>query len=357
MLYGGILLKTTHKTVNTSSVDLSFIENNSVDLVVTSPPYPMIEMWNDSFCSQNRNIQLLLNSGKYDDAFNEMHNILQKVWVEIDRVLTDGGFVCINIGDATKNCDGIFRMFSNHSKIISFFSKMGYSILPDIIWRKQTNAPNKFMGSGMYPAGAYVTFEHEYILIFRKGRKREFKSTEKKLNRQRSAYFWEERNIWFSDLWDIKGVSQIMKKPVSRDRSGAFPFELAYRLINMYSVKGDTVLDPFAGTGTVAFASIASERNSINIEIDTSLYENIFTGRSQIKNKINVYIKSRIKNHIEFINKQKALGKEKFYINTQHNLLVKTRQEKEASFSLIESISKNYSSLECTYNKLPCYNE
>lgn len=341
-------MNTIHKIINQSSVDMSEIKDKSVALVITSPPYPMIEMWNDCFCSQNENTSKALANGDYNLAFNEMHETLNKVWLEVDRVLIDGGIACINIGDATKNCDGNFRLFPNHAKIISFFSNIGYSVLPDIIWRKQTNAPNKFMGSGMYPAGAYVTFEHEYILIFRKGRKREFKSTAEKLNRQRSAYFWEERNVWFSDLWDLKGTSQALKISSSRERSGAFPFELAYRLTNMYSVKGDTILDPFAGTGTVAYAALASERNSIGMEIDTKLCNSMFDNSEQIKNQLNSYTKLRIQKHLQFIEEQKAIGKE-FYINLNHKFPVKTRQETQACFSLIGNIFKDNLSLECSY--------
>lgn len=149
-------------------------------------------------------------SGDGMGAFNKMHDILDAVWHECDRVLAPNGFVCINIGDATRTVDGKFQLFSNHYRIIDYFMKHGYCVMPDILWRKQSNSPNKFMGSGMYPAGAYVTYEHEYILIFRKGGKRVFNEQEKLL-RQKSAYFWEERNIWFSDLWDIKGISQNIK--------------------------------------------------------------------------------------------------------------------------------------------------
>ena len=85
----------------------------------------------------------------------------------------------------------------------------------------------------MLPAGAYVTLEHEYVLIFRKGAKREFKTEAEKKKRRESALFWEERNIWYSDVWtDIKGTEQALPNAVSRQRSAAFPFNLAYRLIN-----------------------------------------------------------------------------------------------------------------------------
>ena len=119
---------------------------------------------------------------------------------------------------------------------MNYLLDIGFSALPDILWRKQANTPNKFMGSGMLPAGAYVTLEHEYILIMRKGPKREFKTEGERVNRRESALFWEERNIWYSDVWtDIKGEKQDFVIPVSRSimhrppvprlRSAAFPYE------------------------------------------------------------------------------------------------------------------------------------
>ena len=342
-------MNTTHRIINASSDSMVGVDDNSIALVVTSPPYPIIEMWNECFSKQNKNVAEALQNSDYDRAFDEMHNSLDRVWDEVDRVMIAGGLVCINIGDATKNCNGNFKLYPNHSRIISYFYKKGYSILPDIIWRKQTNAPNKFMGSGMYPAGAYVTYEHEYILIFRKGTKREFSQKKEKKNRQNSAFFWEERNIWFSDIWDLKGTSQTMSISNSRIRSGAFPFEVAYRLINMYSVKGDTVLDPFVGTGTTINAAIASQRNSIGIEIERSLCSSIINNSIELLSYAKSYIQERISKHAQFILDQKKLGKDKFYINLNHNFEVKTRQEIELQISQIESISNLNDYITVTY--------
>ena len=175
-----IEIETLHKVYNQSSVDMKVIKDDSVDLVVTSPPYPMVEMWDDCFKFQSIFVEQAFEKKMYYQAWIEMHNILEKVWKEIVRVVKPGGFVCINIGDATRTFDGNFQLFSNHSRIIQYFISNGFVCLPDILWRKRTNAPNKFMGSGMYPAGAYVTFEHENILIFRKGGKRLFSEEEKK---------------------------------------------------------------------------------------------------------------------------------------------------------------------------------
>ena len=241
---------TTQQIIIGNSNNLNTIPASSVQLIVTSPPYPMIEMWDDDFCQQDPSIKLALDAGDSSTAYNKMHNILNETWKECDRVLTDNGFICINIGDATRTINNKFQLYPNHAQIISFFQSKGYSVLPDIHWRKPSNSPNKFMGSGMYPAGAYVTYEHEYILIFRKGEKRTFTGKGKD-KRQKSAYFWEERNIWFSDLWDVKGTSQkISKSNSTRNRNASYPFEIPYRLINMYSAEDDTILDPFAGMGT-----------------------------------------------------------------------------------------------------------
>ena len=313
--------------IGRSAADMTNIADGSVGLVVTSPPYPMIEMWDNIFASQNENITGALNDCPLQ-AFELMHSELDKVWKEVNRVLIPGGIACINIGDATRTINGAFQLFDNHSRISNSFKILGLQNLPSILWRKQTNAPNKFMGSGMLPPGAYVTLEHEYILIFRKGNKRNFSSTEEKRNRQKSAFFWEERNLWFSDIWfDVKGVKQSTNVKSLRARTAAFPFELSYRLIQMFSVKFDLVLDPFVGTGTTLLAALASQRNSIGYEIDEKLNQLIYSNLKKSVETINSFIGKRIKNHDEFIAiREIEKGKMK-YFNSYHQCSVMTRQE------------------------------
>ena len=338
---------TTHKVLTTNSNNLSEIDDKSIDLVVTSPPYPMIEMWDAIWGS---NIDDILKTGNGYKAFINMHNMLNDVWKECDRVLKDGGFVCINIGDATRTINNKFQLYPNHAKIIEFFSSIGYSVLPDIHWHKQSNAPNKFMGSGMYPAGAYVTYEHEYILIFRKGNKRTFQRQEKYL-RQKSAYFWEERNIWFSDLWNIKGTMQRMSgaSKIVRNRNASFPLEIPYRLINMYSIEGDTVLDPFFGLGTTGIASIISNRNSIGVEIDSGIAELALEAMNVTPDYCNQYIESRLSRHIEFINSLPDDKKTKLYQNIPHGFDVKTRQETLIYIEKLKSIKRIGNKYVCEY--------
>ena len=340
-------MNTIHKVYNQSSVDMKVIKDDSVDLVVTSPPYPMVEMWDECFKSQNIFIEQAFEKKMYYQAWIEMHNILEKVWKEIVRVVKPGGFVCINIGDATRTFDGNFQLFSNHSRIIQYFISNGFVCLPDILWRKRTNAPNKFMGSGMYPAGAYVTFEHENILIFRKGEKRLFSEEEKKI-RQESAYFYNERNMWFSDVWDILGVSQKGIKG-SRERSGSYPLEVPYRLINMYSIKGDTVLDPFGGLGTTMLAAVIAGRNSLNFEIDKSLCE-YMKERVLSEKDINSRIQERLKTQEVHILSEKEKGKNKFYFNDNLKREVKTKQEQKIKFDFVESISCKDDEIVVKYN-------
>ncbi|MBU0988450.1 MAG: site-specific DNA-methyltransferase [Proteobacteria bacterium] len=323
-------MKTNHKVVFGNAVNMDEISSESVDLMATSPPYPMIAMWDEMFARQSASVKKALQKKDGSNAFELMHQVLDPVWKEVYRVLKSGGFACINIGDATRTINDNFVLYPNHMRILKCVLELGFSALPCILWRKQTNAPNKFMGSGMLPAGAYVTLEHEYILILRKGPKREFKKEEDKKIRHESAIFWEERNSWFSDVWfDVKGTPQALNDKESRARSAAYPFELVYRLINMYSAKGDVVLDPFLGTGTTTAAAMASGRNSIGYEIDPTLENVIDRVKDVIVDSSKQLIRKRLARHMEFIvDRLKTKGGFK-HDNQHYGFPVITAQEKE----------------------------
>lgn len=309
------------------------IPSESIDLVVTSPPYPMIAMWDEMFVQQSSSVKKALEIGDGQNAFELMHQLLDPIGEEVFRVLKSGGFACVNIGDATRTINGNFVLYPNHVRILKSALELGFSALPCILWRKQTNAPNKFMGSGMLPAGAYVTLEHEYVLVLRKGPKREFRKEKDKKIRRESAIFWEERNSWFSDVWfDVKGTPRALNDKDARLRSAAYPFEIVYRLINMYSAKGDTVLDPFLGTGTTTAAAIASGRNSIGYEIDPTL-ENVVGRKDVIIDSSKQLIRKRLANHMEFV-VQWLKTKGGFKYNNEHyGFPVMTAQEKELIFN------------------------
>ena len=334
-------MKTEHKIFYSDAREMKEIKAESVNLMITSPPYPMIEMWDEMFSLQNLDINHALKEFNGEKAFELMHKEMDKVWKEVYRVLKVGGIACINIGDATRSLNGKFRIYTNHARILNYCSSLGFHALPHILWIKETNKPDKFMGSGMLPVGAYVTLEHEHILILRKGDKREFNKPEEKLNRQRSAFFWEERNIWFSDKWkDINGVFQKLNYTKIRERSAAYPIELAYRLVNMFSVQDDTILDPFLGTGTTILGAIASGRNSIGYEIDANFKEIIEVRIKNFKEIANERIKDRLKRHSEFMKERAELKGEHKYLNKNYSFPVVTLQEIKISIPELKEIKQ-----------------
>ncbi len=333
-------LETTHRILVSDARDLRSIDDESVDLVVTSPPYPMIQMWDDLFSRLCPDSGQALDAQEGNKAFELMHQELDKVWRELFRVMRNGSFACINIGDATRSIGAGFRLYSNHSRIIQCIVETGFDCLPVILWRKQTNAPNKFMGSGMLPAGAYVTLEQEYILIFRKGGKKEFKTDREKSARMQSAFFWEERNTWFSDVWDFKGTKQRLFKDDVRERSAAFPFELAYRLINMYSLYGDTVLDPFAGTGTTMLSALACGRNSVGVDIEEAFAGLIMEQMDNFLPEANMLVADRIDRHDEFVRQRTREKGSPQHVNVPHGFPVMTGQETGLQLKKIAALKR-----------------
>ena len=277
----GLSFETAHVT-GVGDARAIALPDESVNLVVTSPPYPMVEQWDDLFARLDPAVGEALDGTRSGEAnaaiaaeraFDAMHEALVPAWDEIARVLAPGGVACVNVGDATRSAGGRFRLWDNATRVADGLAAAGLDRLPGILWRKPTNAPTKFMGSGTLPPNAYVTLEHEHVLVFRKGSRRSFDAGDPA--RYASAYFWEERNRWFSDTWDdLRGADQALGGDASaaaRDRSGAFPFEFPYRLICMYSTYGDRVLDPFWGTGTTTLAAMAAGRDSVGVERDPGL--------------------------------------------------------------------------------------
>jgi DNA modification methylase len=332
-------------------MDMSEIESNTIDLIITSPPYPMIEMWDNLFIRENNKIKQKLEEGNGLKAFKLMHEVLNNIWEECSRVLTKAGIICINIGDATRKVREDFQLYPNHAKIINFFQDNEFIMLPSILWRKPTNSPTKFMGSGMLPSNAYITLEHEYILLFRKGKKTK-KFPPKSEKRYQSAYFWEERNKWFSDLWSgIRGESQSLENFNNlRERSAAFPIEIPYRLINMFSIYSDTVLDPFWGCGTTSIAAMITARNSIGYEKDAEFAKVFQSNVKNIKIITDSIHKARITNHMKFIKnyEKKTLIK---YRSTNYHFPVLTKQEKKFLLYSIINVKKNDNIYKLEYEK------
>jgi len=345
-------METEHRVHIGDSRSLDELDADSVELVVTSPPYPMIEMWDELFCSLDPEIENHLDAGQGRDAFEAMHAQLDAVWNSLQRVLVEGGIACINIGDATRSLDGSFRRYQNHSRIVSAFDALGFEPLPSILWRKPTNSAAKFMGSGMVPPNAYVTLEHEHILVFRNGEgRRDFEPNADR--RYGAAYFWEERNRWFSDLWtEITGRSQRLTGDESRERSGAYPVVIPYRLINMYSVYGDTVLDPFWGTGTTTLAAMASGRHSVGKELDAEFkpaFDRRVEGVSELTDEL---VGRRLAAHESFVAERQDNGEPPEYEADSYTFPVMTGQEQPIRFYRINEVEQNKESYRVSHTPL-----
>jgi len=331
-------LETEHRVVVGDSRRLDALADDSVELVVTSPPYPLVEMWDGVFADLNPAVAGALERGDGPAAFEAMHAVLDEVWSELARVLVDGGIACVNVGDATRTLDGTFRVYQNHSRIVDAFEARGFDPLPEVLWRKPSNSAAKFMGSGMVPPNAYVTLEHEYVLAFRNGsQSREFEPGA--TCRYEAAYFWEERNRWFSDVWtDIRGELQALPGGDLRDRSAAFPFEVPYRLVNMYSVYGDTVLDPFWGTGTTSLAALVAGRNSVGYERDGE-FAGVFAERvAELPALSRDVVGTRLADHRAFVADRRVVGEAFEYEARHYDVPVTTKQEQSIRLYEVETV-------------------
>ncbi|KAB1189130.1 MULTISPECIES: site-specific DNA-methyltransferase [Haloferax] len=313
------------------------LADGSVDLVVTSPPYPMIEMWDDLFSSRDERVSRALSAGDGDAAFEAMHEQLDAVWDEVKRLLAPGGIACVNVGDATRSLDGSFRQYPNHARILTALCERGLVPLPDAIWRKPTNRLTKFMGSGTLPPNAYVTLEHEYVLIVRNGDSRSFPPGDER--RYESAFFWEERNSWFSDLWEFTGTDQRLDSG-TRERSAAFPVELPLRLIRMYSVYGDTVFDPFTGTGTTTLAAMLAGRDSVGYDLDAGLLSAFEDRLDDIEERSRRDVERRLDDHRAFVSdRDDRPGHEAEH----YDFPVVTKQERNIRLYAVSSVTKSQS--------------
>ncbi|RME61476.1 site-specific DNA-methyltransferase [Candidatus Parcubacteria bacterium] len=243
-----------HRLINGDARNLSFIDDESIHLVLTSPPYWNLKKYKD-------------NPGQlgHIDQYEEFLSELEKVWKEVYRVLVPGGRLVCVVGDVcvSRRSFGRHLVFPLHADICVMCRKIGFDNLNPIIWHKIANANyevangSKFLGKP-YEPNAIIKNDIEFILMQRKpGGYR--KPTERQ--RRLSAINKKDFNNWFQQIWNITGAS-------TRNHPAPFPLELAMRIVRMFSFVGDTVLDPFSGTGTTMIASIRSGRNSIGVEIE-----------------------------------------------------------------------------------------
>jgi site-specific DNA-methyltransferase (adenine-specific) len=237
--------------------DLSSIPDESVQLVVTSPPY-----WTLKEYAEDSDGQL----GAVED-YEAFLGELDKVWRECERVLAPGGRICCVVGDVClpRRMLGRHLVMPLHADIQVRARSAGLDVLTPILWHKIANGVTEAEGNGAgfygkpYQPGSIVKNDIEYILFMRKGG--EYRKVSP-LRKVLSMLTKQEMQSWWRSIWtDIKGASTRAGHPAP------YPAALAERLIRMFSFAGDTVLDPFAGTGSTAVAAIAAGRNSISIEI------------------------------------------------------------------------------------------
>ncbi len=249
------MIQTYQRLINGDARELFFLEDESIHLVVTSPPY-----WNLKRYNENPD-QL----GHIDDYEHFLAEI-EKVWREVFRILVPGGRLVCVVGDVcvSRRKFGRHLVFPLHADICVLCRKIGFDNLNPIIWHKIANASfevsngSKFLGKP-YEPNAIIKNDMEFILMQRKpGGYR--KPTQEQ--RKQSKIEKKDFDAWFRQIWNIPGAS-------TKKHPAPFPSELATRLIRMFSFQGDTVLDPFCGSGTTMIAALRYGRNGIGIDIET----------------------------------------------------------------------------------------
>lgn len=262
--------RTRHEMILGDARDLSFIPDESVHLVVTSPPYFNLKPY-----ASEANGRQLGRIQDYDSFLGE----LDRAWRQCARVLVPGGRICCVIGDVLipRRADGRHRVLPLPADIQVRSRRNGLDNLTPILWFKIGNRTNEAGGGSSgyygkpYQPGAIIKNDHEHILMLRKpGGYR----TTSIMQRALSMLQRDEMGAWMRPIWtDIRGASLRDGHPAP------FPPEIAERLIRMFSFAGDTVLDPFAGSGSTAVAAVRSGRNSISVEIEQA-YLSAATRRS-----------------------------------------------------------------------------
>jgi DNA modification methylase len=261
-----------HKVVIGDSRKMDAVDNESAHLVVTSPPY-----WQLKDYGPKEQIG-------YNDSYQDYINNLNLVWSECYRVLHKGCRLCVNIGDqfARSVYYGRYKIIPIRTEIIKFCETIGFDYMGAIIWQKVTTCNTTggatIMGSFPYPRNGIVKLDYEFILIFKKLGKPLKVSKQIK---EKSKLNKDEWNQYFYGHWNFSGEKQ-------NHHLAAFPEELPKRLIKMFSFIGDTVLDPFLGSGTTSLAALNLSRNSIGYEINRE-YRDVIKRRLQ--KSISVYDK------------------------------------------------------------------
>ena len=327
---------TNHKIYFGDSRALNKIEDKSVQLIITSPPYWQLKDYGSN------------NQIGFNNSYEEYINNLNLVWMECERILSEGCRLCINIGDqfARSVYYGRYKVVPIRTEIIRFCEALKMDYMGAIIWQKattmNTSGGGAVMGSFPYPRNGILKIDYEFILIFKKLGKAPKPTLEQKQN---SVMTKEEWNQYFSSHWNFSGVKQ-------SEHIAMFPEELPKRLIKMFSFAGETIFDPFLGSGTTTLAAKNLGRNSIGYEINKE-FESI------IKEKLNINQLSLDEDTIEFLedkeNNNYSFDKLPYIFEDAHKLDKKidikknkfgskidnSKEKREDLFSVKEVISPN----------------
>ena len=245
-------MKTVHKIIHGDSRQMNLVTDESMHLVITSPPYWQLKDYGTS------------DQIGYHETYESYINNLSLVWKECHRVLHSGCRLCINIGDqfARSVYYGRYKVIPIRTEIIKFCETIGFDYMGAIIWQKVTTTNTTggatIMGSFPYPRNGILKLDYEFILLFKKQGIPPKPTPEQK---ELSVISKEDWNTYFSGHWYFAGAKQ-------EGHIAMFPEELPARLIKMFSFTGDTVLDPFLGSGTTSLAARNLGRHSIGYEIN-----------------------------------------------------------------------------------------
>jgi modification methylase len=253
--FNPICVNTTHKIYFKDSKKMSEVPDNSVHLVVTSPPYWCIKDYGNP------------KQIGYNDSLTSYMKKLDKVWSECIRTLADGCRLCINIGDQYIRAEGKtpYQIIPLHAYLVNNIMNKHSNdavYLGSIIWKKipttKTSGGASVMGSYGFPRNGYVSYNYEYIALFKKkGVAPKQPTSEIKSRSQIELYEWREL---FNGIWQFNGARQVGHLAI-------FPDELPRRLMRMFTYEDDTVLDPFLGSGTTSRVAYELGRNSVGYEI------------------------------------------------------------------------------------------